>query len=95
MSTAKKNIPVTRIATAIVRVMIKASLRRGFSPSTSREGGSEASAMAAKVSIIRLIQSIWVMVRGSSVPMSDPPSTSSRAVTFTTNWKKMKRWILR
>ena len=54
---------------------------------------NEAKAIAAKVSIIRLIHSIWVMVSGNSVPMKAPNSTNSRAATFTMSWKKIKRWM--
>ena len=75
----------------IGRLMMKSLRLRGRSPITSRSGDSEARAMAAKVSIMRFTHSICVMVRGSSVPMNEPPSTSSSAVTFTTSWKKMKR----
>ena len=71
--------------------MMKASRRRGLSLITSREGGSDANAMAAKVSMMRFTQSICVTVSGSSVPMTDPPSTSSSAVTLTTSWKKRNR----
>ena len=53
---------------------------------TSADGGNDANAMAAKVSIIRLTQRICVTVSGSSVPMTDPKRTSRRAVTLTTSW---------
>ena len=71
--------------------MMKSPARRGRSLITSRDGGSEARAMAAKVSMMRFTQSICVTVSGISVPMTEPPSTSSRAVTLTTSWKKMNR----
>ena len=67
---------------------MKSLCERGLSSITSRDGGSEASAIAAKVSIMRFTHSICVTVSGSSVPISDPASTNSSAVTFTTNWKK-------
>ena len=71
--------------------MMKASRLRGFSFITSRLGGSEANAMAAKVSMMRFTHRICVMVSGISVPIKAPKSTSSSAVTLTTSWKKMKR----
>ena len=74
-------------------VMMKSLCLRGLSFITSLEGGSEAKAMAAKVSMMRFTQRIWVTVRGISVPMSEPPNTKSRAVRLTTNWKKRKRWM--
>ena len=43
---------------AMGRVMIKAFLSRGLSRITFSIGGSEASAIAAKVSMIRFTQSI-------------------------------------
>ena len=89
----KKSPPTTRMPCIMGRVMMKASRERGCSCITSRLGGSEARAMAAKVSIMRFIQSICVMVRGSSVPTKAPKSTSRSAVTLTTSWKKMKRWM--
>ena len=89
----KNTPPIHRMPRSIGRVMMKASLLRGFSPNTSRDGGNEASAMAAKVSMIMLTHSIWVMVSGISVPISEPPSTSSKAVMLTVSWKKTKRWI--
>ena len=75
----------------MLREMIKSEALRGFSFITSCEGGKEAKAKAAKVSIIRLTHNIWVTVRGISVPMIEPPSTRSKAATLTTNWKKRKR----
>ena len=71
--------------------MMNASRGRGFSFITDREGGNEASAMAAKVSMIRLTQSIWVTVSGDCIPMKAPQSTMKQAATFTVIWKSMKR----
>ena len=73
--------------------MINASCERGRSCITSLDGGNEASAIAAKVSIIRFTHNICVMVSGISVPTKAPQSTNSNAVTLTTSWKKMKRWM--
>ena len=50
---------------------------------TAGEGGSEASAMAAKVSIMRLTQSICVTVSGDSVPIMAPTSTMRQAERLT------------
>ena len=72
---------------------MKASVRRGGWSMTSRDGGSEAKAMAAKVSMMRFTHSICVTVSGSSVPMNEPPNTKSRAATLTTSWKKMTEKI--
>ena len=91
----KNNKPTMDIAHPIVRLMMKSVCFLGFFVITSLSGGSEARAMAAKVSMMRLTHSIWVMVRGNSVPINEPPSTSSRAVTFTTNWKKINLCMLR
>ncbi|CCY64936.1 unknown [Prevotella sp. CAG:1124] len=83
----KNSKPIIIIPCAIPRVMIKSDCLRGLSFMTSRDGGSDARASAANVSIIRLTQSIWVTVSGSSVPITEPPSTSSSAVTLTISWK--------
>ena len=91
--TTKNRPPVRAMPRIMLRLTMKASLGRGFSCITSRLGGSEASAMAAKVSMMRFIHSICVMVSGSSVPRNEPHSTSNSAVTLTTSWKKMKRWM--
>ena len=74
-------------------VIMNSSRLRGLSFITSRDGGSDASAIAAKVSMMRFTHSICVTVSGISVPITEPPSTSSSAVTLTTNWKYRKRWM--
>ena len=71
----------------IVRVRIDAFLLRGFSSITFFDGGSDANAIAAKVSIIKLIHNICVTVSGDSVPISAPARTRKQAVTFTVSWK--------
>lgn len=68
-------------------VRMKSVCRRGLLFITSADGGSEAKAIAAKVSIMRFIHNICVTVSGSSVPMAEPANTSSRAATLTTSWK--------
>lgn len=50
---------------------------------TSEEGGSEASAIAPNVSMMRLTHSICVTVRGDSEPINEPNSTRKQAATFT------------
>ncbi len=79
------------ISRSIGLLSMKALRSRGFSFITLSEGGSEASAIAAKVSIIRLIHSICVTVSGDSVPIKAPQRTSKQAVTLTVNWKRRKR----
>ena len=66
---------------------------RGGSCITRSSGGREASASAAKVSMMRFTQSICVTVRGDSVPRNAPMSTMRQAATLMVIWKTMKRWI--
>ena len=88
---AKNTMPQPRMPRPIDFEMMKSEGLRGLSFITSREGGNEARAMAAKVSMIRLTQRICVTVSGISVPMMLPPRTSNRALTLTTSWKKRNR----
>ena len=81
------------MACHIERVMIKSSRWRGLSRITSAEGGREANAIAAKVSIIRLTHSICVTVSGDLVPINEPRKTIRQALTLMVIWKRMKRWI--
>ena len=92
---AKKHRPMPMMPRAMPLVMMKSESRRGLSAITSAEGGNDASARAAKVSMMRLTHNICVTVRGRSVPIIAPPSTSSNAVTLTISWKYKKRWMLR
>ena len=62
---------------------------------TERDGGSDASAIAAKVSIMRLTHSIWVTVSGDCIPMNAPHITMRHATTLTVIWNRMKRCMLR
>ena len=89
----KKMVPMNKIPLAIGLVMINCDAFRGLSRITSWEGGSEARARAAKVSIMRLTHRICVTVSGISVPITEPPSTSSKADRLTTSWKKRNRWM--
>ena len=77
----------------ISELIMKDSLSLGDSFITLSSGGNEARAMAANVSIIKLTQSIWVTVRGDSVPIKEPTRTIKHAATLTVSWNKMKRWI--
>jgi hypothetical protein len=45
-------------------------------------GGSVAKARAAKVSIIKLIQSIYTALRGESFRKTDPKKTIAKATTL-------------
>ena len=74
---------------------MKSVRRRGFSRITSGVGGSEARAMAANVSMMRLTQSICVTVRGDCVPRKAPMSTMRQAATLMVIWKSTKRCMLR
>lgn len=46
-------------------------------------GGSVAKARAARVSMIRLTQSIWTAVNGESLSITDPKKTINMATTLT------------
>ena len=75
----------------ILASMMKASRWRGLSFITASEGGKEAKAIAAKVSIMRFTQSICVTVSGESVPIKAPANTVQQAARFTVIWKRMNR----
>ena len=72
---------------------MKALRSRGLSRITRSEGGSEARAMAAKVSMMRFTHSICVTVSGLCVPMKAPLRTMKHAATLTVSWKSRKRWM--
>ena len=44
--------------------------------------------------MMRFTHSIWVTVKGDSVPRMDPISTMRHAATLMVIWNKMKRWML-
>lgn len=67
----------------IGRVIMVAFFLVGGLYMTSRRGGSVASASAAKVSMIRLTQSIYTAVRGESLKMTEPMKTMHKATTLT------------
>ena len=89
--TTNITIPIPNILCSMGLVIIKSVCRRGLSSRTSFVGGSEARAIAAKVSMIRFTHRICVTVSGISVPIIEPASTSSKAATLTVSWKKRKR----
>lgn len=64
VSMAKNATPVPMINRHIDGEMMKSPARRGLERITSGDGGSEARAIAAKVSIAKLTQSICVTVSG-------------------------------
>ena len=65
--------------------MINAEASRGASSITLRSGGSEASAPAARVSIMRFTHSIWVTLKGISVPKAEPRNTINNATRLIVN----------
>ena len=86
-----KRAPTERMFAHMALSIMKSSRLRGASFITAIEGGSDASAIAAKVSIMRFTQSICVTVRGVSMPRSAPISTMKQAPIVTVIWKRMKR----
>jgi len=65
--------------------MIEASLAYGYLVRISSAGGSVARAKAAKVSMIKLTQSIWTAFNGESLMITEPKNTMNMATTFTVN----------
>lgn len=55
----------------------------GFLVRILTSGGSVAKARAARVSMIRLTQSIWTAVNGESLSITDPKKTINMATTLT------------
>ena len=86
-----KNPPTPKMPFAIGELMILAPRARGLSFITRLLGGNDANAKAAKVSIIRFTQSIWVTVSGDSTPKKAPISTMIHAATLMVIWKRIKR----
>ena len=58
-------------------------------------GGSEAIAIAAKVSMMILTQRICTTVSGMSVPKTAPTKQITIAAKLIVSWKSTKRWMLR
>ena len=77
----------------MLRLRMNALRSRGLSFITRSDGGSEAKAMAAKVSMMRLTHSICVTVSGLCVPIKAPKSTMNDAATLTVSWKSRNRWM--
>ena len=75
----------------IFRVIMKSFCRLGLFFITSSLGGSEASAKAANVSMMRFTQSICVTVSGDSVPVNAPITTMIQATRLTVSWNRIKR----
>lgn len=64
-------------------VIIASVFGYGYLSKISSGGASVARARAAKVSIIRLTQSIWTALRGVSVVTTAPKNTMNIATTLT------------
>ncbi len=91
----KNRRPVLIILCHMARLIMNAVRWRGASSITDADGGRDARAMAANVSIIRFTHSIWVTVSGDCNPMNAPESTMRQATMFTVIWNITNRWILR
>ena len=94
-STATNNSPTPKMRLPISLVMMKASRERGLSFNTLWSGGKEAKAIAAKVSIMRLIHNICVTVSGYEVPITAPNNTIMHAATLMVIWNRINLWIFR
>ena len=90
-NTPKKSKPVETMLRFIFLVIMKSSRRRGLSPITFCEGGNDASAIAANVSMMRFTQSICVTVSGDCSPVNAPVKTIKQATTLTISWNSTKR----
>ncbi|CAK7066822.1 MAG: hypothetical protein MEEGG_02949 [Eggerthella lenta] len=80
---------------AMAGVMMNSSLGRGLSRITSALGGSEAIAIAAKVSMMMLTQRICTTVSGISVPNTAPTKQMRMAAKLIVSWNSTNRWMLR
>ena len=87
--------PQVKIVRAMARVMMNSSRGRGLSSITSGLGGSEAIAIAAKVSMMMLTHKICTTVRGRSVPKIAPTKQTTIAAKLIVSWNSTKRWMLR
>lgn len=67
----------------ITGVIIDSSFGYGYLSKISSGGASVARARAAKVSMIRLTQSIWTAFKGVSVVTTAPKNTINIATTLT------------
>ena len=87
--------PHVKSVRAMAGVMMNSLRGRGRSRITSGLGGSEAIAMAAKVSMMMFTQRICTTVRGMSVPKIAPTKQMTIAAKLMVSWKRTKRWMLR
>src|SRR5512145_1886704 len=85
--------PVTMMDSHMNGVMIFASCDTGVRFMRPAWGASEQSAKAARVSMMILIQRIWMMVKGSGYPRSGAMKTRMQAQKLMVSWKRMNRWI--
>lgn len=70
-----------------ISAVIKLSnLEYGFLSNSSSDGGSVARANEANVSMIKLIQSIWIGFKGDSFKTAAPVKANTKATTLTVNW---------
>ncbi len=94
-STTTIAVPHVKSVRAMPGVMMNSSLGRGFSSITSGLGGSEAIAIAAKVSMMIFTQRICTTVSGMSVPKTAPTKQMTMAAKLIVSWNSTKRWMLR
>ncbi len=87
--------PQTKIVRAMAGVMMNSSRGRGRSAITPGSGGSEAMAMAARVSMMMLTHRICTTVRGISVPKTAPAKQITMAAKLMVSWNSTNRWMLR
>ena len=90
-SSTKKKSPAPTICRIMGRSMMWLFGWRGRSRITRLSGGSDESAMAAKVSMMRFTHSICVTLSGESRPMKAPASTMRQAQMLMVIWKRRKR----
>ena len=84
-------VPHPKIMRPIERVTINSLCGRGRSRITSREGGNEAMAIAAKVSMMMLTQRICTTVSGISEPAMALTRQMTMATKLMVSWKRTKR----
>lgn len=89
MITFQRDTP--RICLQTVPERIAALLLNGFPCKTEASGGSVESAIAAKVSMIKLIHKSYTAERGDSPKIMPPMKTVARAemLTVTWNWRNL------
>ena len=70
----------------MVGVIKLSYLEYGFLFKSSSLGGSVARANEAKVSMIKLTQSIWIGLSGDSLRTAPPTKAITKATKLTVNW---------